>query len=150
MQLEDVRLHIVEVDGQQLYIPSPDAWAALWKEPMLDNRTLPVPDLLRTKVNAIAHYPDITAALGFAFHCVHFYELLRVNGCFYRVFMEAVVCAHCQHQALISATPGVPEIYWGSQDEVAAQDRSWRLPLLSCFACKKPLSRRATVWQVNA
>jgi hypothetical protein len=79
---------------------------------------------------------------------VHFYELLCVGGAYYRVFIEAVICDHCGHRAVISATPGVSEIYFGSQEKVA-QDRSWSLPLQSCFACKRPLSRRATVWQVN-
>lgn len=149
MQLEDARLHIVDVDGQKLYIPLPDGWDALWQEPILNNHRLPVPDVLREKVQKIAAYPAITAALGFAFHRVHFYELLGVNGTFYRVFMEAVICDHCGHRALISATPGVADIYWGSHDEVAAQERSWSLPLQSCVACRKPLDRRATVWQVN-
>ena len=150
MQLEDPRLDVIEVDGQALYVPSPEAWAELWKEPTLDNCKLPVPSLLRTKVQTIATYPEITAALGFAFNRVHFYELLRVNGSFYRVFTEAVICDHCRHRALVSATPGMPEIYWGSHSESAAKDRSYSLPLQSCYACKKPLSRRATVWQVNA
>lgn len=149
MQLEDARLALIEVDGQPLYVPSPDAWAQLWMEPTLDNCRLPVPDLLRIKVRAIVAYPEITAALGFAFNRVLFYELLRVDDSFYRVFVEAVVCDHCRHRALISATPEVPEIYWGSQNEVAARHRSSSLSLQSCFACEMPLSRRATVWQVN-
>lgn len=150
MKTEDPRLHIIEVDGQQLYVPSSEVWAELWKDPTLDCWMLPVPDILRTKVQAIVAYPEITAALGFAFNRVHFYELLRVNGTFYRVFIEAVCCDYCQHRAVISATPAVQEIYWGARNEAAAQDRSRSFPLQSCFACKKPLSRRATVWQFNA
>lgn len=150
MELEDARLHIVEVDGQQLYIPSPDAWAELWTEPTFGDCKLPVPDLLNKKVQAIVAYPEITTALGFAFSRVRFYELLLVNDCFYRVFVEAVICDYCQHRALISATPAVAEIYWGSQNEVAARDRSYSLPLQSCFSCKKSLVGRPTVWQVTA
>lgn len=150
MQLEDSRLHMLEVDGQRLYVPSLEGWAELWEHPTLEGRRLPVPDLLRAKVQKTASYAEITAALGFAFDRVHFYELLSVDGAPYRVFIEAVICDHCRHRALISATPGVFEIYLGSANEVAAQKRSWSLPLQSCFACKKPLSRRPTVWQVNA
>lgn len=149
MQIADPRLHVLEVDGQRLYVPSPAAWDELWKSPLLEGCSLPVPNLLREKVEIIASHPEITAALGFAFNRVLFYELLCVKGAFYRVFIEAVICDHCRHRAVISATPGVSEIYWGSQDEVAAQNRSWSLPLEFCFACKMPLSRRHTVWQVN-
>lgn len=150
MQLDDPRLDVIEVDGQPLYVPSPEAWAELWNEPTLDDRRLPVPDRLRIKVQEIAPYPEITAALGFVFDRVFFYELLSVNGAFYRVFIEPVFCDHCLYRAVISATPGVSEIYFGSQNEAAAQQRSCSLPLQSCFACKKLLSRRATVWQFNA
>lgn len=150
MQIEDPRLHVLEVDGQPLYAPSPDAWAELWENPTLNGHSLPVPDLMRTKVQRTWTYTEITAALGFAFDRVQFYELLFVNGTAYRVFVEAVVCDHCRHRALISATPGVSEIYWGSEDEVAAQERSCSLPVQSCFSCKKLLSRRPTVWQVNS
>lgn len=150
MQLNDSRLQVVQVDGQDLYVPSASAWAELWEVPMLGDMRLPVPELLQSKVQAIAPYPEITAALGFAWERVHFYELLSINGTFYRVFIEAVFCDHCGHRAVISATPWVSEIYWGSQNEMAAQHRSWSLPLQSCFACTKQLSRRPTVWQVNA
>lgn len=150
MQVQDWRLKTIDIDGQRLYIPSSDAWTELWKNPTLAYRKLPVPHLLQTKLEAIARYPEITAALGFVFDRVHFYELLRVDGMFYRVFIEAVVCDHCRHQAVISATPAVADIYWGSQDELAAHERGRHLPLQPCFACKKPLSRRPTVWQVNS
>ena len=150
MQLDDLRLKVIEVDGQQLYVPSPSAWQDLWEEPLLGNAPLPVPDHLQKKVQAIASYPEISAALGFAWERVHFYELLSIGGVLYRVFIEAVFCDHCGHRAVISATPGVSEIYWGSQDEASARSRSYSLPLQSCFACKKPLTRRSTVWQVNA
>jgi hypothetical protein len=148
MQTADPRLHVLEVDGQSLYVPSTNAWDELWENPTLEDCRLPVPNLLREKVRRIAPYSEITAALGVAFNRVHFYELLCVGGAYYRVFIEAVICDHCGHRAVISATPGVSEIYFGSQEKVA-QDRSWSLPLQSCFACKRPLSRRATVWQVN-
>ena len=150
MQIDDPRLRVLEVDGQQLYIPSASAWAALWEEPALGDKRLPVPDLLRKKVKAIARYSEITAALGFAWERVLFYELLSVNDTFYRVFVEAVICEHCGHRAIISATPTMSEIYWGSQNEVAARKRSNCLPLLPCFACNKPLAHRPTVWQINA
>lgn len=150
MQIDDPRLNMLEVDGQRLYVPSPEAWAELWEHPTLEDRSLPVPNLLRTKVQKVASYAEIIAALGFAHDRVYFYELLFFNGAPYRVFIEAVVCDHCRYRALISATPGVSEIYWGSENEVAAQERSWSLPLQSCFSCKKPLYRRSTVWQVNA
>lgn len=149
MQLDAPGLRTIEVDGQQLYVPSADAWAALWKDPMLGNLKLPVPDLLKKKVQAIARYPEITGALGFAFKRVHYYELLCINDALYRVFIEAVICDHCGYRAVISATPGVADIYWGSQNEAAARERSCSLPLVCCSACKRPLSRRATVWQVN-
>jgi len=148
MKLDDPRLLTIEVDGQQLYVPSPDAWTELWTDSTLDNRKLPVPYLLKSKVQEIAPYPEIRGALGFAFNKVQYYELLCVGSAYYRVFIEAVICHHCRHRAVISATPGVAEIYWGCQDEMAAQDRSWSLPKQACFACKEPLSRR-TVWQVN-
>ena len=150
MQTNDPRLQVLEVDGQPLYVPSASAWAELWEEPALGNMKLPIPDFLRKRVQATAPYAEITPALGFACQRVHFYELLSVNGAFYRVFIEAVFCDHCGHRAVISATPGVAEIYWGSQDEVAARNRSYGLGLLSCFACERPLARRPTVWQINA
>jgi hypothetical protein len=120
MQVDDPRLHIIEVDGQQLYVPSPDAWTELWTDPTLDNRKLPVPDLLKRKVQEIAPYPEISGALGFAFNKVQYYELLRIGSVYFRVFIEAVICHHCRHRAVISATPGAAEIYWRRQDEMAA------------------------------
>jgi len=150
MKLDDPRLRTVHVDGQRLFVPSPSGWQALWDDPVFDDKRLPVPDLLRKKIEAIKPYPEITAALGFAWNRVHFYELLCVDDELYRVFIEFVFCDFCGHRATISATPAMIDIYWGSVDEAAARRRSDSLPKQSCFACKRPLARRATVWQVNA
>ena len=78
---------------------------------MLEDRSLPATDLLRAKVQEIASYAEITDALGLAFDRIFFYELLFVDGAPYLVFIEAVACDHSRHRALISATPGVSEIY---------------------------------------
>jgi hypothetical protein len=150
MLISDPRLEVLEVDGQRLYAPSPEAWSDLWAAPILEAKTLPVPDLLKKKVEALAPHSELAAALGFAKQQVLFYELLTVGASRYRVFIEAVICEHCGHRATLSATPGVSEIYRGSEDESAAQERSWGLPRQSCFSCGKPLIRRPTVWQVNA
>jgi hypothetical protein len=149
MQLDDPRLEIIEVDGQQLFVPSAAAWMAFWEDPVLDDRRLPVPDLLRKKVDAIAPYREIIAALGFVWDRVQFYELLCVDNLLYRVFVEPVLCEFCGHRALISATPSPCEIYWGSVNEGAARNRSYGLPTQSCCACGRQLVRRRTVWQVN-
>lgn len=47
---------------------------------MLEDRSLPATDLLRAKVQEIASYAEITAALGLAFDRIFFYELLFVDG----------------------------------------------------------------------
>jgi len=138
------------VDGQPLYVPSSAAWQALWSEPVFEGKRLPVPDLLARKVASNQHYPEIVSALGFAYDRVWLYELLRFQGQLYRVFIEAVICDHCGHRAVQSATPGIMEIYWGSENPEAARERSYSLPRLSCFRCHKVLERRRTVWQVNA
>ena len=80
---------------------------------------------------------------------MHFHELLRVDGEWYRVAIESVICDFCAHRAIASATPGVQDIYWGAKDEKAARDRGFGLPALSCHACGRVLERRRTVWQFN-
>ncbi len=149
MEPIDERLGHVTVDGQEMFVPSEAGWDALWVEPQLGGRKLPVPDLLRKSVLRNAQYPELVSALGFARGRTHFYELLKLNGGLYRVFVEAVICDSCGHRAVASATPGVMEIYWGAEDEAKARERCYSLPGQSCSACKKLLERRRTVWQVN-
>ena len=149
MELIDERLGRVTVDGQEMFIPSEAGWEALWAEPQLAGRKLPVPELLRKNVRRNAQYPELMSALGFAWDRVHFYELLNLNGDLYRVFVEAVICDLCGHRAVASATLGVMEIYWGAEDEAKARERCYSLPRQSCSACKEVLERRRTVWQVN-
>jgi hypothetical protein len=150
MHIDDSRLQAIVVDGQTLYVPSAEAWFDLLSGQQFAGRPLPVPDLLKRKVERLALHPELVAAIGFTWQRVHFYELLYVQGQYYRVFVEAVICDHCGHRAEISATPGVADIYWGSTDEAAARERSYGLPSLSCFSCGIRLSRRRTVWQVDA
>lgn len=149
MDLTDERLGRLAVDGQEMFVPSEAGWEALWEEPQLAGRKLPVPDLLRKKVGRNAQYPELVSALGFAWDRTHFYELVKFDDELYRVFVEAVVCDFCGHRAVASATPGVMDIYWGAKDETAARERCYSLPRQSCNACKKLLERRRTVWQVN-
>ncbi len=149
MELIDERLGRVTVDGQEMFVPSMAGWDPLWVEPQLGGRKLPVPDLLRKSVLRNAQYPELVSALGFAWGRAHFYELLKLNGGLYRVFVEAVICDFCGHRAVASATPGVMEIYWGAEDETKARERCYSLACQSCSACKKFLERRRTVWQVN-
>ena len=149
MQTDDPRLTAIEVDGQTLHVPSPAAWTAFWEDPTLDGKPLGTLALLRAKVGATAPYPEIVVALGIVHGRVIFYELLRVEGALYRVFVEAVFCDHCGHRARISATPGMYTIYIGCADIEAARERGYRLPQQSCHACKRLLVRRRTVWQVN-
>lgn len=149
MELIDERLGRVTVDGQEMFVPSEAGWNALWAEPQLAGRKLPVPDVLRKSVLRNAQYPELMSVLGFARDRTHFYELLKLNGGLYRVFVEAVICDFCGHRAVASATPGVMEIYWGAEDETKARERCYSLPRQSCSACKELLERRRTVWQVN-
>jgi hypothetical protein len=149
VELADERLARIAVDGQELFVPSEPAWKALWDEPQLDGRKLPVPDLLRNAVRRNAQYPELVSALGFAWDRTHFYELLNFGDELYRVFVEAVICEFCGHRAIASATPGVMDIYWGAKDETTARERGYSLPRQSCHACKSLLERRRTVWQVN-
>lgn len=149
MEITDERLGRVTVDGQEMFVPSDAGWEALWVEPQLAGRKVPVPDLLRKNVQRNAQYPELVSALGFASDGMHFYELLNLNGELYRVFVEAVICDFCGHRAVASATPGVMEIYWGADDETKARERCYGLPRQSCNACKCLLERRRTVWQVN-
>lgn len=149
MELIDERLSRVTVDGQEMFVPSEAGWQALWTEPELAGRKLPVPELLRKNVHRNTQFPELVSALGFASNRTHFYELLNLNDELYRVFVEAVICDFCGHHAVASATPGVMKIYWGAGDETRARERCYNLPRQSCRVCKKLLERRITVWQVN-
>ena len=149
MHLHRSGVEELQVDGQPLYVPSSEAWQALWSEPVFQGKELAMPDVLARRVASNQQYPEIISALGFAHDRVWFYELLRFQGQLYRVFVEAVICDHCDHRAIQSATPGVSEIYWGSENPEDARERSYSLPRLSCVRCHQVLERR-TVWQVNA
>lgn len=150
MNSSDSRFEKIRVDGQEMLVPSPEAWELLWREPELDGYRIPGLDLLKRKVATNAAYSELVSCLAIAYRGVMFYELLRWQGELYRVFVEAVICEHCGYRATLSATPSASDRYFGCPDRHAAEARSFSLPKQNCYGCGNLLWRRTTVWQVNA
>jgi hypothetical protein len=116
----------VVVDGQLMLIPDETAWKQLSVSPELDGVRLGE-DLQRVgfrQWRELLPYPEFSVALGrisgWPWWC---WVLLKLQDRFQRVHIERLTCASCGWSGM-TATPAIPDLYFGSSDSESAFQRA--------------------------
>jgi hypothetical protein len=142
---DDPRIRRAEIHEQEVLLPSPDAWREIARDGGLGGQPV-----LGGWVSAwLDRYSGYAAAsLGL----VPFRSgwmvlpLLRVDGRYYRVHFEDVICEHCGRRCGPSATPDTTAYALAGYSSERASAEFDRLPVCSCPHCGGILRRRQTVW----
>ena len=135
------------IDGQKLFCPDQEQWEHLFKHPIFHGKEISSIHLIEKKVRTNWAFEEIKNCLGNFKEWVLFYELVSMEGKWVRVFVESVICETCGQRPEISATPSVPEIYFGAEDPEAVKTKGFNYPNLKCKWCNSTYDRRHTIWQ---
>src|ERR1035437_5392689 len=110
MTLDDPRIRHEPLQGEEVYVPSTDAWLDILRQGHLDSRPCPMPDWVKHWLDDYSSHP--VAALGLVKKkkmpdawCI--LPLLRISGHYFRVHFENVICEHCRQRCGPSATPDI-------------------------------------------
>jgi len=148
MNIDDPRVRSEVVHGQTVYFPSSEAWAEILQSNAFADLPLSVPEhcafwLREYGQFKVAHLGLVRNRWRDNWQSL---SLLKVDGYYYRVHYENVICNHCKNRCWPSATPSTVE-YAGSSIE---HEKVWaefdRLPLQRCPHCHEVLRHRQTVW----
>ena len=141
-------LEQIIVDGQILSCPNLEQWLKILHLKTFNGVSI---EWIKEKIIRNSEYPIIKSCITIYKKRISYYELLYIEGKYYRVFIERIVCDHCGNRAKISATPGVIDSYIGldSINQEMAIKRYRTLPNLSCPNCSRIYDRRYTIWQIN-
>lgn len=135
------------VDGQKMIVPTLQQWELIFENPVLEGKKIAAIDLVKQKVLFNSRYEEIKSCLGFCYDFVLFYELLRLEGIWVRVFIERVICEVCRKRADVSATPSVMDVYLGLEDMDQVSEKGYSFPNQKCKWCNSLYERRYTIWQ---
>ncbi|WP_157359551.1 hypothetical protein [Caldimonas brevitalea] len=148
MNADDPRIRYEFVHGQAVYFPSTNAWAEILSERALAGLPVSLPDAIAGWLQQYGQFE--VAALGLVrarwSAQWHSLSLLRLNGHYYRVHFENVVCHNCNQRCGPSATPDTVAYAGTNIDSKDIWAEFDRLPLQSCPHCHEVLRHRQTVW----
>ena len=147
MTADDPRIRRADIHGQEVLLPCPEAWREIARDGGLDGQpVLPQGGWVSAWLDRYSGYP--AASLGLVRLRGQWVPLplLYLDGRYYRVHFEDVVCEHCGRLCGPSAAPDAVA-YAGTG---YSTERAWaefdRLPVCSCPHCGGALRRRQTVW----
>ncbi|MGS2727899.1 hypothetical protein ACU8DI_14915 [Psychroserpens sp. BH13MA-6] len=135
------------LDNQEIICPNSNQWEMIFDSEKIDGRKVPLIDLIKTKVIRNSKYSELKSCLTFTFNQIMFIELLEIDSELIRVFVERVICDNCGKRALLSATPGVSDLYIGLENKEKARERGYKHKNLNCKFCNSIYVRRYTIWQ---
>ncbi|BDD10819.1 hypothetical protein FUAX_32510 [Fulvitalea axinellae] len=147
MSVTDPDIKKITLDGQELFCPTSKQWVQILNEGKFYNHNVFQTDLLRYKIERNAQYPELKSCLSVYNGRMLFIELLKIESDLIRVFVESVICETCKNKALISATPGVSDLYIGLSNPKQAREKGYKHKNQRCKYCNNVYERRYTVWQ---
>jgi hypothetical protein len=143
----DARIGRELMQGQEVFVPTAEAWRDILRASTLDGLPAPLPEWVSDWLDNYARF-DV-AALGLVRMGATGWmpvPLLRLGGRTLRVHFEDVICEHCGRRCGPSATPDTTA-YAGTGYTLA---EAWAefdgLPVQSCPHCGGVLRRRQTLW----
>ena len=134
------------VDGQDLYLPSFTMWRQLLAFGQLGEMSLSLLDWIKRWLGEYGKFPVAALALHRRPHDTKWspIPLLQLNGEYFRVHYEDVICEHCHRRCGASATPD-STLYLSSASAVICAKLAL-LPVKACPHCSGKLLLRQTLW----
>lgn len=132
------------LDGQELFLPSLKSWQTIIERGTFLGMQVISTDWISGWLQEFGHFDVASLALHRAYGRWMITPLLFLNGEYFRVHYENVICEHCQRRCGASATPD-----FGQYPSSVAQDmwaRIMALPVENCPHCNGELHRRHTLW----
>lgn len=141
----------IELDGQQLFIPTYVQWEILFEQKHFQNKKFFIDESLMRTIRNSSGFKEVIYGLEVGKNKCNVYSLLQLKNELFRVHFESIICENCRYRPLISATPDVIDSYLGLTKEhlKRAKEKSNNLPNLSCSQCGHVNKRRTTIWQSN-
>jgi hypothetical protein len=146
MELDDPRIEVRRIHGQDVYLPSREAWAILVDGEPLAGLDIPVRELVREWLRALSHFEVVRLGLTRLRGRWHLVPLLRQSDRWYRVHFEDVSCDHCQQRCGWSAAPDTVAYAGTALTTPEIFEAFAPLGIRACPHCGAPLRRRHTVW----
>ena len=137
------------LDNQEIICPNLNQWNLIFESKKIEGITIPLIDLIKSKVIRNSKHSELKSCLTLINNKVMFIELLDIDSKLIRVFVESVICDNCGEKTVISATPGVSDIYIGlsEKEKQKARKRGYEHKTLNCKHCNHLYKRRYTIWQ---
>ena len=148
MDLDDLRIRREQLNGQEVLLPSVEAWRDILTNGHIDDLSLTMFDLEWAAgwLNAYGSFEQACLGVLKRHGSWWLLPLLRLNGWYYRVHFENVVCEHCQQRCGPSATPDTSAYAGTGYTTAQAWGEFDSLSLQCCPHCGGMLRRRQTVW----
>ncbi|HEV3167779.1 MAG TPA: hypothetical protein VGZ22_27495 [Isosphaeraceae bacterium] len=147
MTTGDARIGLEPLQGQEVFVPTAEAWRDVLRAGTLDGQPAPLPEWVAGWLDCYAKF-DV-AALGVVRVGARGWmlvQLFRLGGRTFRVHFEDVICEHCGRRCGLSATPDTTA-YAGTGHTVAEVWAEFDgLPVEPCPHCGGMLRRRHTIW----
>jgi hypothetical protein len=136
----------VKIRGVEIALPSPEQWSAAIASGQLDGSPLASPRVTSSWLDGYSHVPD--AVLGAQKRIEKWWAipLLHIDGAYYPVHFEDVICNQCNKRGGLSACPDTISIWWLGRTAADAWALFEDFPILNCPHCQSPLTHRQTIW----
>jgi hypothetical protein len=150
MSTHDPRIRREQMHGQEVLLPTSRAWREVVRGDLLNVLPSQIPEWQTRWLHgwldtysgfAVARLGLVRSPVGWMIR-----SLLKLEGRYYRVHFEDVICEHCGQRCGPSASPDTVA-YAGTAYSL---ERVWeefdQLPVCNCPHCGGELRRRQTVW----
>lgn len=148
MDSDDPRIRREQLNGQEVLLPSVEEWRDILLNGYIDGLSLTMFDLewAAAWLNAYGGFEQARLGVLKRRGKWELLPLLLLDGRYYRVHFENVVCEHCQQRCGPSAKPDL--VAYAGTGYTTAQERGEfdALSLQCCPHCGGMLRRRQTVW----
>jgi|ERR1700722_11324637 len=144
MTTNDPRIRKVMLCGQELVVPTTEAWREILREGSLDGMPLPLPNWIALGLDTYSGFA--ATSLGLIQRRGRWWAqpLLRLGVRIYLVNYEDVICEHCGQRCGPSAS--IDRVAYPASRTTLEAEQLIEPPVRDCPHCTKELRRRQTVW----
>jgi hypothetical protein len=139
----------IQIDGQEILLPTQEDWENILVEPIIDGRPVAIVYSIERVLRVANRCPDIYLGLGFLSLFMEWmpYVFVKIEDHFQRVHLEKLTCETC-HWTGMTANPMVIDSYFGdgiNQDYFILMKYAMQYPILKCPQCGDCLPRHP-IW----
>ena len=139
---------VADIDGQKVLLPTWHEWRDILAEGVILGQPVPLPELAAGALEELGRHPE--AIFGLVRRRpegpLTLLPLLVMDGEYFRVHFEDIICEHCGRRGGMSAKPESVEYAGTGISGAAVWAKFARLGLRACPHCGEVLRRRQTVW----